>query len=109
MFAGEKEIELINEGRKHSEITSEERQAILLARENGFPVREAVVFFMDHHAAIGRSIPVEDAIEEFLSIREGEGKSLTHLRDLRSRLGAFSASHGKLLVAEVDTRLIDRW
>jgi integrase len=109
MFAGEKEVELLNEGRKHGEITSEERQAILLARENGFPVREAVEFYIDHHAAIGRSISVEEAIEEFLSIREGEGKSQTHLRDLRSRLGAFSASHGKLVVAEMDTRLVDRW
>ena len=109
MFAGEKEIELLNEGRKHSEITREERQAILLARENGFPVRKAVEFYMDYHAAVGRSIPVEDAIGEFLSIRESEGKSLAHLKDLRLRLGAFSASHSKLLVAEIDTRLIDRW
>ena len=109
IFAGEKEIELLNEGRKHSEITRDERQAILLARENGFPVRKAVEFYIDHQAAICRSIPVEDAIEEFLSIREAEGKSLAHLKDLRLRLGAFSASHSKLLAAEIDTRLIDRW
>ena len=66
-FAREKEIELLNEGRRNGEITSEERQAIMVAREKGFTVKTAVDHYALHVASLGRSTAIENAVEEFLS------------------------------------------
>jgi integrase len=108
-FAGEKKIELLNEGRRHGEITNGERRAILVARERGFSVEDAVEFYGKHFESLKHSTSVELAIEEFLSIREAEGKSRVHLKDLRLRLRVFSSSYGRRLVASITTREIDQW
>ena len=108
-FAATKKIELLNEGRKHGEITEDERQAILVAREKGFTVREAIDHFAKHIELLTRSVTIAIAIEEFVSVREAEGKSHVHLKDLRSRLKAFSVSYGARLVASVMTKEIDQW
>jgi predicted DNA binding protein len=46
-FAQEKEIELINEGRRHGAITDKERRAVATAREHGFDLTAVV----EHYAA----------------------------------------------------------
>ena len=52
---------------------------------------------------------IETAIEEFLSIREAEGKSRAHLADLRRRLNRFARSHGTRLAASITTKELDGW
>jgi integrase len=107
-FAAEKHVELLNEGRKHGGITDEERRAVLAAREAGFTVAAAVAYYARHNEALGRSMTVDAALEEFLAIRDAEGKSEVHVADLRSRLARFARSgYGARLVASVTTRDVD--
>ena len=108
-FASEKTIELRNEGHRHGELSYDERQAVLVARQVGVNLRAAV----DHYAAYLKtfdvSATIETAVEEFLSIREAEGKSRAHLADLRQRLNRFALAHGLRLAASITTKEIDSW
>ena len=59
---------------------------------------------------VGESIPIEDAVDEFLEIRKSESKSGAHLKDLRLRLKAFVLTRpAKQLVAAVTTSDVDTW
>ena len=109
VFANQKHVELINEGRKHGEITDAERRAVLAAREHGVNIAEAVDAFIARSSAFTRSVPIESAIDEFLEIRAGEGKSPVHLKDLRLRLAAFARDFEQRLVASITTKEIDAW
>jgi integrase len=108
-FAREKEIELLREGTRRSEITPEDRRAAEIASEQGFSILAAVTHYAAHAAAAGRSISVSSAVAELLGIREAENRSTVHLADLRHRLGRFAAAYGNRLAAEVATRDIDNW
>jgi hypothetical protein len=89
-FAAEKQIELLNEGRRNGEITAEERRAMMVAREKGISLKDAVEHYLAHVESVSHSATIETAVEEFLSIREAEGKSRAHLDDLRQRLDRFA-------------------
>jgi hypothetical protein len=108
-FAAEKQIELLNDGRRNGEVTSEEHRAMLVAREKGFSLKEAVDHYAAHLESLHHSASIETVIEEFLSIQQGEGKSPVHLKDLRLRLKAFSVTHVERTVASITTREIDAW
>ena len=54
-FAAEKQIELLNEGRKNGEITSEERRAMMVAREKGFSLKDAVEHYATHLESLNHS------------------------------------------------------
>jgi integrase len=109
LFAGEKTVELLNEGRRNGEITSEERRAMMVAREKGISLKDAVEYYLAHQEALNHSATIETAVEEFLSIREAEDKSRAHLADLRQRLNRFARSHGMRLAASISTRELDGW
>ena len=61
-FANQKQVELVNEGRKHGEITDEERRAVLAAREleerlgesgvEGFALQDAIDHYASHLKAL---------------------------------------------------------
>jgi integrase len=106
-FAAEKQVELLNEGRRNGELTGEEHRAVLAAREKGFNLKDAVDYYAQHVAI--ESVSVESAIEEFLSVRQGEGKSPVHLKDLRLRLKAFSSHCQERMVATISTKELDGW
>ncbi len=110
-FAAEKQIELLNEGQRNGEITAEERRAMMVAREKGFSLKDAVEHYASHLGALKESVTVEVAIDELLSIRQVEGKSKGHLHDLLYRLKRFARDreHGNRLVASISTREIDAW
>jgi hypothetical protein len=108
-FAAEKQVELLNEGRRNGEITSEEHRAMMVAREKGFSLKDAVEHYASHLGALNQSVKVEVAIDELLSIRQAEGKSLGHVHDLLYRLKRFARDHGERLVASLTTRDIDQW
>ena len=71
----EKRIELLNEGRKHAEITDAEKRAVHMAREAGVDIVEAVEDFIAQHGALARSLPIEDVIDEFLEMKASESKA----------------------------------
>jgi integrase len=100
-------VELTNEGRKHSAITDAERRAVIAAREANVPLVEIIDAYLKERAARARSVALMTAIEEFLDIRESEGKSLGHVKDLTLKLKAFARKHDGKLIAEVSTRDID--
>jgi integrase len=108
-FAAEKQVELLNEGRRNGEITAEERRAMMVAREKGFSLKDAVDHYASHLGALNQSVTVEVATQELLSIRQAEGKSKGHLHDLLYRLRRFARDHGEQLAASLTTRDIDRW
>jgi integrase len=118
-FAVEKDVELINEGRKHGEFTDSERRAILSAREigrqmeadgiKGFTIEAALDHYATHIKSLRSSKSVKLAINEFLDHREAEAKSTLHLRDLKYRLARFNKSFGPRLMASFNTKELDRW
>ena len=58
--------------------------------------------FAAHREALNASVTVETAAEEFLSVREAEGKSKGHVHDLLYRLRRFARENGgAVLVASV--------
>ena len=108
-FADEKHVELLNEGRRNGELTAEERRAVLAAREAGFSIKAAVEHYGKHHASLNTSAVLENAIAEYLSLREAEGKSRDHIADLRHRLNRFGRDHRGRLAASITTRDLDQW
>ena len=118
-FAHEKRIELTNEGRKHEGINDAERRAVHTAREleqrltesgvEGFSLTAAVEDYAARLRSLADSVTVLRAIEEMLELREGEGKSRTHVADLRHRLKRFARGHRGRLVASFATRDVDTW
>jgi integrase len=108
-FASEKTIELRNEGHRHGELSYDERQAVLVARQVGVNLRAAVDHYAAYLESLNHSAIVESAVEEFLAIRQAEGKSQAHLADLRQRLARFVRAYGTRLAASISTREIDGW
>lgn len=110
-FASEKEIELLNQGRRHGEITEAERQAVILAREmaEAYAAKGVPDFSMDaalkHYAAHldARRVSVRslEAYDAFYAAKEREGSSFRYLADISSRVQAFAKMHKENLVAEI--------
>jgi integrase len=100
-------VELTNEGRKHGAITDAERRAVIAAREANVPLAEIIDAYLKERATRARSVALSAAIEEFLDIRESEGKSRGHVKDLTLKLKTFARKCDGKLVAEVVTRDID--
>ena len=119
VFADEKRIELLNEGRKHGELTDGERRAVIAARElNESLVAEGIGSFtlvdaVEHYAAylksLKRSTSVQRAAEELIEIREAEGKSPVHIADLKHRLLRFARANQGRLAASITTGEVASW
>jgi integrase len=118
-FAQEKHVELLNQGRKHGEITEEEWRTVIAAREldeslsaggiEGFALKAAVDHYTAHLKALTHSATVHKAVEELIEIREAEGKSHVLILDLRHRLFRFARAHEDRLVASVTTKEVSAW
>jgi integrase len=118
-FAGEKEVELLNEGRKHGELSEEERRAVIEAREiasamkgdgfSDFSLRAAIDYYVRHLRTLRTSKTVERAYEEFLEVREAEGKSIAHLVDLRGRIRQFGSAFRGRIVASITPQEAGAW
>ena len=118
-FANQKQVELVNEGRKHGEITDEERRAVLAARELeehlsesgivGFALKDAIDHYSAHLKALSTSRTVQKAAEELIELREAEGKSRAHVADLKCRLLRFARAHKGRLAASITTADINAW
>ena len=118
-FAQEKTIELLNEGRKHGELTEEERRTVIAAREldehlsaagiKGFALKAAVDHYAVHLKALTHSTTVLKAVEELLEIREAEGKSRFHILDIKYRLLKFAREHDGRLVASITNKEVSGW
>jgi integrase len=118
-FAGEKQVELLNEGRKHGELSEEERRAVIEARRIAegmamdgfadFSLRAAIEHYARHLRTLRTSKTVERASEEFLEVREAEGKSPSHLADLRHRVTRFERAFRGRVVASINSQEAGAW
>lgn len=118
-FMAEKQVELLNEGRKHADFTEDERKAVIRARElagsfaaagvKDFSLNAALSFYEAHLNLRRRSVNMLGAYDEFVETRRKEGASAVHLRDFQYRLERFARKHAKRLVAEITTKEIDAW
>lgn len=109
VFANDKIVELLNEGVRHGPITERERRAIYVAREADVDVNNAIEFFITHRLIRQRSVTVGRAGEELVERREAEGKSKSHVKDLRMRFRAFATAHEGRLAADITTADVDAW
>ena len=109
LFAQEKTTELRNVGRQHGELTYEERQAVLVARQLGVDLRAAVEHYNAHVQVLNHSATCEAAAAEFLAIRAAEGKAKATMADFRQRLARFVFQNGNRLAASITTKEVDQW
>ena len=65
-------------------------------------LREAAELSRNHHTKSVASVPVQQAVAEFMEVKQTEGLSHLYLRDLRTRLARF-AEYFKCPVAAVTT------
>lgn len=111
-FKSEREQENLASGTEQH-LTNEERSAVLEFRADlervGITVREALKMAVAFKERTERSAPVATLIAEFIKKKEGEGKSIRYLQDLRSRLARFSESFGASPVAAITTEQVSDW
>lgn len=67
------------------------------------------VFYRDHGKRGCPQITVAEAVEIFLTEKEGHALSERHTRDLRGRLGHFAKDHGEKIVSRVDSAVALAW
>lgn len=110
-FASEKEIELLNLGRKHADFSDAERQAVILARDMAesyaakgvpdFTIEAALKHYAAHLDARRVSVPSLQAYDAFHAAKEKEGASVRYLGDISSRVQAFARKFKRKLVTEI--------
>lgn len=69
---------------------------------------DAVHFYLQHRPAQVVPVTVSAAVAEYLKLKEGQQRSLRHVRDLRSRLGRFAQAHA-CEVSHITTAMVQRW
>jgi hypothetical protein len=76
---------------------------------NGSPLLEAVRFYSEHREGQFTPMRVPDVVAELLEHKESKGRSAVYTKDLRYRLGRFSADLKDVNVHEAGTRRIENW
>ena len=119
VFAGEKQVELLNQGRKHGELSEEERRAVIETREiaeemekegfGDFSLRAAIEHYARYLRMLRTSKTVERASEEFLEVREAEERSAMHLADLRHRVNRFKRAFRGRIIAGITPQEAGSW
>jgi integrase len=106
------EAEADAHGTKHR-LNDVERSAVVETRELlaevGLTLREAVIMAANHQRMLKRSAPVGTLIGEFIRLKDQEGRSARHLRDLRGKLGRFAETFGSCQTASVSSEQITEW
>jgi integrase len=113
-FAGDKKIELLNEGRKHGEITDSERRLIIRARElatsyaakgfGDFSLDAALDHYCKHLDAAKTSIPIMEAYDQFHAAKVKLNVSRKYLSsDVEGVIQRFAQSQKPKLVSEITT------
>ena len=110
-FAAEKEVELLNLGRKHGEITEDERRVVILAREKAeeyhgkgiadFSLETALRFYCEHLDNTRASIPTLEAFKRFSDAKERQRMSDRYLSDIKHRVERFAKHFKGKLVSQI--------
>jgi integrase len=74
-----------------------------------FSLRAAIEHYARHLRTLRTSKTIERGSEEFLEVREAEGRSATHLADLRYRLNRFERAFKGRIVAAITPQEVGAW
>ena len=112
-FRLKKETQLANQGRKaaslHEQIISDAVWATNALEPLGVSLRDAVAEYLRRHSRMANSIPLNDALADFLETKEKARKAERYISDLRVRCGRFIDDHEGLRVSEIEVADVDRW
>ncbi len=123
-FAQKKKIELLNEGRRHAEITEDERRAVILSRElattyaakgvSDFSLGAALDHFCAHLDALRVSVPILTAYDKFHAAKVEDHKKRKvqgrrYLQDIEGRVKRFADAHKTSLVVEIGKDAVERY
>lgn len=115
-WARAKREELAEQGAKHAAVTDSEMQAIIRFRDvvselpqyaQDVSLLEAVEDYAKRLEARHKSITCSEVAEKLVRKLEVEGKSQSHIANVRSRLNRFTADYGDWLACDVSTEIID--
>lgn len=111
-WAREREKETLAHG-TDAALTAAERAAVLETRhllENlGVSLRDAIQFAADFMETEENFITVESLLANMIKSRQRVGRSLRHLKDMKSKLGKFSAVFGPRFIASISKAEIEDW
>jgi integrase len=112
VFADERNIELINNGRVLAEFPVQLRvmaqECADKLTEFGRTIADATEFFIAHLRASEKSCPAIQLVRELIAAKESDGASARHVVDLR-RLNIFAAKFDGQPVATITSAEIDDW
>lgn len=112
-FKEQKEIDLLNKGAErasiHSDGVEDAKWAIEALAPYGVSIREAISAYIARHEEIAASVPVPQAVKEFLEAKDHAGVSPRYRADMRLRLVRFEKTFGKRIVGEITTKDLSRW
>lgn len=72
------------------------------------PLMTAVDFYLSRHKPLP-DVPLLRVVYDFEKVKETQGASERHLGTLRHHLSAFQMAHLDLMVAQIDTPLVERY
>jgi len=112
-FADQRNIDLINQGRAHSEFPATLRimaqECNDLLHQHGKTIRDATDFLIAHLKASAKSCTAVELVKELVAAKERDGASARHLSDLRSRLNNFAEKFDGQPVETITSAEIDDW
>lgn len=116
---GQKKARELKElGRRHGEITDQERQAVLAFREivGSLPdsvekpaLMDAVYHHRDYLKLKSKSRTVDQSIEAYLRDLEKKRNSPEYLSVVMSRLRRFAGDYGDWLSCDISTEIVSEW
>jgi len=78
-------------------------------RPYGKSLTDAVNHYLRHLASVQRSATVTEFVAKYIAARKAQGRSSSHLADLKTRLGRFAETFGARLVAEITIQDVEGW
>src|SRR5215831_2609223 len=112
-FADKRNIDLINQGRAHSEFPATLRimaqECNDLLHQHGKTIKDATDFLIAHLKASAKSCTAVELVKELVTAKEKDGASQRHVDDLNSRLNIFAERFNCQPVATITTAEIDDW
>lgn len=70
---------------------------------------DAVSFYLQHHRPIGGDIKIDELVERYIGEKEKEKLRPRSIKDLESRLGAFTRTFGERLAKNLTTADLQGW
>jgi integrase len=112
-FAHFKNAELQRNGVAHAEFPERLRMMAQECADKlkrfGRTIEDATKHFIAHLEATEKSCTAEQLVDELLAATKADGRSESHLRDIRTRLGKFAEKFDGQPVATITESEIDDW